>query len=208
MGCSCYLASIYVLKKEYPKGKLRKMTLQLLPLARMGHPILLQKAEPVDLNKLDEAKEIAANMRYTLESIGDRLGLAAPQVHIPLRIVIFSVPKREPSPRYKFNCEEVPFTIMLNPEVSYLTDEKVNGLEGCISVPGMLGEVSRYNSIRYSFYDLNGVKHERKAEGFHARIVQHECDHLEGILFPMRMTEMSRFGFEEEIIQFVKGKEA
>ena len=183
------------------------MTLQLLPLARMGHPILLQKAEAVDFHRLDEAKTIIASMKFTLESLGDRLGLAGPQVHIPLRIVIFSVPKIEPSPRYDFDCEAVPFTVMLNPEISYLTDEKVNGLEGCISVPGMLGEVSRYNSIRYSFYDLEGIKHERKAEGFHARIVQHECDHLDGMLFPMRMTEMSRFGFEEEMIQFVKRKD-
>ncbi len=101
------------------------MTLSLLPLARMGHPILSKKAEPVDLLKLEEIKIIVSNMKFTLDSIGDRLGLAAPQVHIPLQIVIFSIPKTEPSPRYDFDCEEVPFTVMINPEITQTSHGKV-----------------------------------------------------------------------------------
>jgi len=184
----------------------KSMTLSLLPLARMGHPILSKKAEPVDLLKLEEIKIIVSNMKFTLDSIGDRLGLAAPQVHIPLQIVIFSIPKTEPSPRYDFDCEEVPFTVMINPEITQTSHRKVLGWEGCISVPGMLGEVARFESIEYSFYDLDGLHHHRKAQGFHARIVQHECDHLEGILFPMRIDDMNQFGFEEEIIQYNKNR--
>lgn len=181
------------------------METQLLSIARMGHPILRQKAKPVDLNNLKDVKEIVGNMHYTLDSFKDRLGLAAPQVHIPLRIVIFSVPKSEPSQRYTFDCEEVPFTVMLNPEITSVSNEKVSGWEGCISVPGMMGEVNRYESIHYSFYDLKGNYHSREAQGFHARIVQHECDHLDGILFPTHITNMDRFGFEEEVIQYIKG---
>jgi peptide deformylase len=179
---------------------------KILPIARMGHPILVQVAQSVDLNKLDEANEIVQNMIYTLKPFGDRIGLAAPQVHIPSRIVIFSIPKIEPSARYDFDCEEVPFTAMLNPEITFLNDKKVKGWEGCISVPGLMGEVERNQSIHYSFYDLKGKKHEREAHGFHARVVQHECDHLDGFLFPMRITDMSRFGFEEEMIKFFKNK--
>ncbi len=182
------------------------MTPQKLHVARMGHPVLAQKAEPVNLSDLDKAREIIADMHFTLESIGERIGLAAPQVHIPLRIVIFSIPKTAPNLRYDFDREEVPFTVMINPEITFLTDKQVLGWEGCISVPGMLGEVPRCESIRYTFYDQMGVQHERVAHGFHARVVQHECDHLDGILFPMRMTDMSRFGFEEEMIEFVKNK--
>ncbi len=182
------------------------MTSKLLPIARMGHPILRQIAEPVNLNKLNGAREIVQNMLHTLKSFGDRIGLAAPQVHISQRIVIFSIPKIEPSPRYDFDCEEVPFTAMLNPEIIFLTDRKIKGWEGCISVPGLLGEVERYESIRYSFYDLEGKRHEREAHGFHARVVQHECDHLDGYLFPMRITNISRLGFEEEMIKFFKNK--
>jgi peptide deformylase len=184
------------------------MTIKKLPVARMGHPILAQKAEPVDLHDLDKINKILADMRFTLESIGERIGLAAPQVHIPLRIVIFSIPKVAPNPRYDFDREEVPFTVMINPEIVYLTDKQSLGWEGCISVPGMLGEVPRYESIRYTFYDETRVQQERVADGFHARVVQHECDHLDGILFPMRMTDMSKFGFEEEMIEFVKNKTA
>ena len=183
------------------------MAPQKLPVARMGHPILAQKAEPVNLSDLAKIREIVADMHFTLESIGERIGLAAPQVHIPLRIVIFSVPKIAPNPRYGFDGEEeVPFTVMINPEIAFLTDKQTLGWEGCISVPGMLGEVPRYESIQYTFYDQMGVQHERVAHGFHARVVQHECDHLDGILFPMRMTDMSRFGFEEEMLEFVKNK--
>ena len=178
----------------------------LLPLARMGHPILREKAVPVDLTKLSDVQEIVNNMRHTLESLGDRLGLAAPQVHVPLRIVIFKIPKAEPSQRYTFDCNPGPLTVMINPEITQVNDEKILGWEGCISVPGMVGEVERHKSIVYSFYDISGTQHTREAHGFHARIVQHECDHLDGILFPTRIGNMNRFGFEDEVIQYLKGK--
>ena len=122
-------------------------------------------------------------------------GLAAPQIGVSQRVVIFGVTQ---NPRYP-DAEEVPFTVLVNPKIVLLTREVEEGWEGCLSVPGMRGVVPRYTKLRYSGYDEHGKPIEREAEGFHARVVQHECDHLDGILYPQRMTDLSQFGFNEEL---------
>jgi peptide deformylase len=122
-------------------------------------------------------------------------GLAAPQIGVGQRVVIFGVEK---STRYP-DAEPVPFTVLVNPRLTMLTREVEQDWEGCLSVPGMRGVVPRYTKLRYSGFDEHGTPIEREAEGFHARVVQHECDHLDGILYPQRMTDMSTFGFIEEL---------
>jgi peptide deformylase len=122
-------------------------------------------------------------------------GLAAPQIGVSQRVVIFGV---ESNPRYP-DAEDVPFTVLVNPKIILLTKEVEEGWEGCLSVPGMRGIVPRYTRLRYTGFDAEGNPIDRIAEGFHARVVQHECDHLDGILYPQRMTDMSRFGFNEEL---------
>lgn len=197
-------------------------TIAPMSIARMGNPILHQRAKPIDVSDqraLDNIRHLVDQMTYTLEALGGRIGLAAPQVHIPLQLVIFRIPSSPPNPRYALQkaskntplgetipleeiWEEVPSTIMINPEITHFGDRQALGFEGCISVPGLLGEVPRYHFIQYTFYDLDGNKQSRTARGFHARVVQHECDHLEGILFPMRIVDQRRFGFEEEILEY------
>jgi peptide deformylase len=122
-------------------------------------------------------------------------GLAAPQIGVSERVVIFGV---DHNPRYP-DAEEIPFTVLVNPQITMLTRDVEEGWEGCLSVPGMRGIVPRYTQLRYTGFDEEGNPIDRTAEGFHARVVQHECDHLDGILYPQRMTDMSRFGFIEEL---------
>jgi peptide deformylase len=122
-------------------------------------------------------------------------GLAAPQIGVSQRVVIFGVEK---NPRYP-DAEEVPFTVLVNPKITLLTREVEEGWEGCLSVPGMRGVVPRYTKLRYTGFDHEGNPVDRVAEGFHARVVQHECDHLDGILYPQRMTDLSQFGFTKEL---------
>jgi peptide deformylase len=170
----------------------------------MGHPLLYQVASPIQDYTSQEVQQIIIDMQATLSALGERIGLAAPQVGISKRIVIFRVPKRIPNPRYAlipdYDQEEIPWTVLINPEIEPLGDETVMGWETCISVPGLLGEVSRFQKIRYKAYQPDGSLLVREAKGFHARVVQHECDHLDGILFPMRVTNMKRFGFEDIIL--------
>jgi peptide deformylase len=122
-------------------------------------------------------------------------GLAAPQIGVSQRVVIFGVSKNARYP----DAEEVPFTVLVNPKLVMLTREIEEDWEGCLSVPGMRGVVPRYKKLRYTGFDEEGNPIDRVAEGFHARVVQHECDHLDGILYPQRMTDMSRFGFTAEL---------
>jgi peptide deformylase len=122
-------------------------------------------------------------------------GLAAPQIGVPLRVVIFGVAH---NPRYP-DAEEVPFTVLCNPVLTPLGDELEDGWEGCLSVPGMRGLVPRHLRLRYSGFDQSGKRIEREASDFHARVVQHECDHLDGILYPMRIRDMRMFGFTEQL---------
>ncbi len=158
----------------------------------MGDPRLLQIAEPlVDL--ADPAlQELIRDMFDTMEAAGG-VGLAAPQIDVGLQVVIFGF---EQNTRYP-DAAPVPCTILINPEITVLSDEEELGWEGCLSVPGLRGEVPRFRKIRYTGFDAAGQPLDRVAEGFHARVVQHECDHLIGKLFPMRMHDFTRFGFTD-----------
>ncbi|MBI3773878.1 MAG: peptide deformylase [Gammaproteobacteria bacterium] len=161
---------------------------------RMGHPLLLQVAKPVANFNTPALDTLIQDM---FDTMADRngAGLAAPQIGESLRVVIFGVEK---NPRYP-NEEPVPMTVLINPELEYLDDELNEDWEGCLSVPGLRGRVPRYTRIRYRGYDQKGEKFERLAEGFHARVVQHEVDHLDGILYPRRLRDFTQFGFVEEL---------
>ena len=161
---------------------------------RMGHPVLRERAKPVEGFATPELRQLVADMKETMAAL-DGAGLAAPQIGVSQRVVIFGV---EGNPRYP-DAEEVPFTVLVNPRLTLLTKDVEEGWEGCLSVPGMRGVVPRYTKLRYTGFDENGEPIDRIAEGFHARVVQHEVDHLDGILYPMRMTDMSRFGFTKEL---------
>ncbi len=165
---------------------------------RMGHPLLLQKTQPVAEFNTPELDALIADMFDTMAA-HNGAGLAAPQINISLRVVIFGVNE---NPRYP-DAEPVPTTILINPEIEFLGNEKDEMWEGCLSVPGMRGLVERYTHLRYAGYDQRGVRFEREAHGFHARVVQHECDHLDGILYPQRITDMRLFGFTEELFSSV-----
>jgi peptide deformylase len=161
---------------------------------RMGHPVLRERAQPVEAFDTAELHALVADMKETMAALNGA-GLAAPQIGESKRVVIFGV---EGNPRYP-DAEEVPFTILVNPRLTLLTRDGEEGWEGCLSVPGMRGVVPRYTKLRYTGFDERGNPIDRVAEGFHARVVQHEVDHLDGILYPMRMTDMSRFGFTKEL---------
>jgi peptide deformylase len=161
---------------------------------RMGHPVLRQRAKPVEQLGTPELRQLVQDMTETMKA-KNGAGLAAPQIGVPQRIVIFGV---EHNPRYP-EAEPVPFTVLVNPKLVMLTREVEEDWEGCLSVPGMRGVVPRYTKLRYSGFDPEGNPIEREATGFHARVVQHECDHLDGILYPQRMTDLSKLGFIEEL---------
>jgi len=161
---------------------------------RMGHPVLREKSKPVEKLGSPELKQLVADMKETMAA-KNGAGLAAPQIGVLQRVVIFGVSR---NPRYP-DAEEVPFTVLVNPKLQMLTREVEEDWEGCLSVPGMRGVVPRYTKLRYTGFDEDGNPIDRVAEGFHARVVQHECDHLDGILYPQRMTDLSRFGFNEEL---------
>jgi peptide deformylase len=164
----------------------------ILKIAKMGHPILRRVAEPVDDPTRPEMLKLAGDMMETLEDIAGA-GLAAPQVHASTRLVMFHVPAERSD-----DDETVPFTILANPKIEPLGEDTEEGWEGCLSVPGLRGLVRRPANIRYSGYGLDGQRIEREAHGFHARVVQHECDHLDGILYPQRMDDLSKLIFETE----------
>ncbi len=161
---------------------------------RMGDVRLQQAAEPVGNFGGGELRELLRDMRDTMKA-HNGVGLAAPQIGAGLRVVIFGV---ERNTRYP-DAESVPETVLINPVVTPLDERMEEAWEGCLSLPGLRGLVPRYLNIRYRGYDENGAAIDRTASGFHARVVQHECDHLDGILYPMRMTDMGRFGFTEEL---------
>jgi peptide deformylase len=137
---------------------------------------------------------IIADLHDTMIEKGG-VGIAAPQIGINLRIVIFGFEKNERYP----NAEPVPLTILINPIIEYLGNDMEDGWEGCLSVPGLRGLVPRYESIKYSGYNENGIQFNKTVSGFHARVVQHEYDHLDGILYPQRIKDMRSFGFEDEL---------
>lgn len=161
------------------------------PVLRMGDAKLLEPSQEVTSFGA-ELDALVADMIDTMKAM-DGAGLAAPQIGVPLRVVIFGV---ERSPRYP-HAEPVPFTVLVNPMITPLSSDREDGWEGCLSVPGMRGLVPRYRSISYRGFDQQGAPIEREASGFHARVVQHECDHLDGILYPMRIRDMRSFGFTD-----------
>ena len=172
----------------------------ILKIARMGHPVLKAHAEPVSDPKAQEIQQLVRDMIETLEDVGG-IGLAAPQVHVSKRVVIFYVPGERQAANGE-PAEDVPLTVLINPEIEPLSEERVAGVEACLSVPGLAGPVPRWSHIRYRALDLHGRMFEREAKGYHARVVQHECDHLDGILYPMRMTDLSQLAFVEELRRF------
>jgi len=170
----------------------------ILKIAHMGHPILKTQAEPVEDPTAPEIAQLVEDMIETMHDASGT-GLAAPQVHVPLRLVIFKVYPERAKAEDGDEQGGVPLTVLINPEIEAVSAETAPGWEGCLSIPGMMGEVGRFTHIRYSAYDLEGQRFEREAKGFHARVVQHECDHLDGILYPYRIEDMDRFGFTEEL---------
>ena len=163
----------------------------LLKIARMGHPVLRAKAEPVRDPADPEIRRLAADMIDTmLDAPG--VGLAAPQVHQGLRMVVIRVSAE------RSGGESVPETVLINPEIEPLDDEMVLGWEGCLSIPGLRGVVPRHHRIRYRGLSLDGALIEREAEGFHARVVQHEVDHLDGVLYIDRIEDLRLLAFNEE----------
>lgn len=161
---------------------------------RMGHPLLRQVAEPVTDFGTPDLRALVADMHDTMRAL-DGAGLAAPQIGVALRVVIFEVSR---NPRYP-DAEEVPYTVLVNPVLEPLGDEMEDGWEGCLSVPGMRGLVPRYRRLRYRGRDVDGRPIDREVEGFHARVVQHEVDHLDGVLYPMRIPDLRNFGFTETL---------
>ncbi len=159
---------------------------------RMGDARLLRVSRPVTAFDTPELHALLKDMRDTMDHL-DGAGLAAPQIGIDLRVVIFGV---DANPRYP-QAGDVPFTILINPVLTPLTAEEEEGWEGCLSVPGLRGVVPRFKRLRYAGFDEHGRAVERVAEDFHARVVQHECDHLDGILYPMRVRDFSRFGYTD-----------
>lgn len=159
---------------------------------RMGDPRLYQRAEEVRAFGTQALDALVADMLDTMQA-AQGVGLAAPQIGVPLRVVIFGF---ERNPRYP-QAEAVPFTVLVNPVLTPLGDEMEEGFEGCLSVPGLRGSVPRYLRLRYTGVTPQGDVVDRTVEGFHARVVQHECDHLDGILFPMRVRDFTRFGFTD-----------
>ena len=157
---------------------------------RMGDPLLLRRAQEVDRFATPDLLALIADMRDTMAHL-DGAGLAAPQIGVPLRVVIFGV---SANPRYP-DAESVPDTVLINPLIEPLDDSMDDAWEGCLSVPGMRGLVPRYRCIRYRGTDEHGVAIDRTVRDFHARVVQHECDHLDGVLYPMRIANLRNFGF-------------
>lgn len=173
----------------------------ILKIARMGHPVLREPAEPV---KDPTAPEIRTLVRDMIETMADAqgAGLAAPQVHVPQRLVIFRLPGHRLEEGEQPEAEPDKIHVLINPELEPVGDEQVAGWEGCLSVPGLRGIVPRFRRLRYRAVGLDGRPIEREVEGFHARVVQHECDHLDGILYPMRMPDLSLLGFEAEMSRY------
>lgn len=161
---------------------------------RMGDARLWQRSEPVKNFDTQELHALLVDMRDTMNAMNGA-GLAAPQIGVGLRVVIFGV---QLNSRYP-DAESVPDTVLINPVISPLGEAMEEGWEGCLSVPGLRGLVPRHMHIRYQGRDEYGALIDRSVSGFHARVVQHECDHLDGILYPMRIRDMAKFGYNEEL---------
>ncbi len=181
----------------------------ILKIARMGHPVLAQIAQPVANPGAPEIRRLVSDMVETMID-ANGAGLAAPQVHVPLRVVVFQAPDGRADPGLseaeRFD-HTAPLTVLVNPEIEIVGDVLEGGWEGCLSVPGLRGFVERPFHIRYRGFDLEGKPVSRTAKGFHARVVQHECDHLDGILYPSRMDDLGKLIFESEARHWAKDEE-
>jgi peptide deformylase len=160
------------------------------PVLKMGDPRLWQPAQRVEQLNTPELEALLQDMQDTMAALNGA-GLAAPQIGVGLQVVIFGV---EHSPRYP-SAESIPFTVLINPTLTPLSEEKEEDWEGCLSIPGMRGIVPRYTQLHYQGVDAKGMPIDRTVTGFHARVVQHECDHLNGILYPMRIDDLRKFGY-------------
>lgn len=169
---------------------------------RMGDPRLWEPSKAVEILPSPELDALVADLRDTMQA-QNGAGLAAPQIGVPLRVVIFGL---DFNPRYP-DAPPIPYTELVNPVLTPLTDEMEEGWEGCLSVPGLRGVVPRYARLRYQGFAPDGTPIHREVDGFHARVVQHECDHLDGILYPMRMRDFSRFGFTDVLFPGVAAVE-
>jgi len=158
----------------------------------MGDPRLLERSREVERFDTPDLHELLQDMHDTMDAMSGA-GLAAPQIAVPLRVVVFGLKR---NPRYP-DAEEVPYTILINPVITPVGDVVEEGWEGCLSVPGMRGLVPRWRALRYQGRDQFGGAIDRTVSGFHARVVQHECDHLDGILYPMRIQDLRNFGFHD-----------
>jgi len=172
------------------------LAMTVLKIARMGHPVLLERCQPVADPGAPEIRRLVRDMFQTMED-APGAGLAAPQVHVPLRLFVF---RALPS-RVSGAPDDTPVgnTVLINPEIEPVGEEKHLRWEGCLSIPGLRAAVPRYRRIRYTGVDCDGRRISAEVEGFHAGVVQHENDHLDGILYPMRMTDFGQMGFNEEI---------
>lgn len=168
----------------------------ILKIARMGHPVLLTRAVPVADPGAPEIRRLVADMIETMEDAGGA-GLAAPQVHVSLRLFVFRIPPGRTQPAE--GDGEIGNTVVINPELELLGDEMALRWEGCLSIPGLRAAVPRHVRVRYRGVDVDGNPVGADATGFHAGVVQHEYDHLDGVLYPMRMTDFRLFGFNEEL---------
>ena len=188
---------------DYYNGIIRKNNyiylVSILKIAKLGNPILLRKASEIQDFSSNSLKKIIYDMSETMIDYNG-IGLAAPQVHISKRIIIFRNPDN-------LEKENIQITPLINPSFEPLSDEKEDDWEGCLSIPGMQGLVTRYKKISYEGYDLDGNKIKNEAQALHARVVQHEIDHLNGILYNERLVNKKAFGFEEEIIKYWKNEE-
>ena len=173
----------------------------LLKIARMGHPVLLQTAEPVPDPTAPDIRRLVSDMIETmLDAPG--VGLAAPQVHVPLRLFVLHIPPG------RSGVEAVPPTVVINPRFEPVGEDQAMRIEGCLSIPGLRGTVPRWVRIRYEGVDTDGNPVGGEVDGLHANVVQHEYDHLDGILYPMRVTDFSSFGFVEELSRFPQESQA
>ena len=163
---------------------------------KMGDPRLLQVAQPVTAFDTPALHALVQDLQDTM-LVANGAGLAAPQVGVDLQVVIFG--SGRPNPRYP-EADPVPYTVLCNPVLTPLSPQEDTDWEGCLSVPGLRGKVPRFVHLRYQGFDLKGQAIDRTVSGFHARVVQHECDHLNGVLYPMRVTDFSRFGFSDVLL--------
>jgi len=164
------------------------------PVLKMGDPVLRQIAAPVTKLGTPELHALIADMDETMRALNGA-GIAAPQIGVSQRVVIFELAE---NPRYP-HVAPVPYTVLINPVLTVLGEEQDEGWEGCLSVPGLRGLVPRYQHLRYQGFDAHGNPIDRTVSGFHARVVQHEVDHLDGVLFPQRVKDMTQFGFEDAL---------